>query len=491
MHQENLNKKSILGTISKNRHIVACFACILFTTAISSFLYSYTKDLLRSRLDERLIAIVSTSSLLFSGGEIEKLSNLGVEAAKTPEYRKVVLTLQSIRAANKDIRYAYIMAPTENENEVKYVADADAISITPVIDFNEDGEINDEDVSKPGDTYDASEAPALQSEAFIAPTVDEEVTIDTWGSFLSAYAPIKSHGKAVATVVIDVEVTDLLRLISATFLPFLIFVFFLLLVIVSLTMYIGTIWREQVQVLVELDRQKDELLGLVSHQLATPVSGLRWNMEMILDGDLGELTPQQKEEFTTMQGVVGNLSDLVSMILDVSRIQLGKMKVDKGDVDLPQFYKEMTDVLIPRAKDKKQTFTLHFDERLHQGYIDKRLSHMTIENLMSNAIKYTPEGGAITVDVTLQHDGMMRCVVSDNGMGIPKKDQDKIFGKLYRASNVATVDGNGFGLFVAKGAIEAQGGKIWFESQEGKGTKFFVVLPIAKQNKPEGGSMAK
>lgn len=239
------------------------------------------------------------------------------------------------------------------------------------------------------------------------------------------------------------------------------------------------LWSNRVQILRELDRQKDELLGLVSHQLATPVSGLRWDLEMILDGDLGVLNDKQKEELTTLQGVVGNLSDLVTMILDVSRIQLGRMKVDKTEIDLHQFYKEMADVLLPRSKDKKQTFTVNLPEDLKMGYIDKRLTHMTIENLMSNAVKYTPEGGTVTVDVT-HKDGIMHCVVADNGMGIPKKDQDKIFGKLYRASNVASVDGNGFGLYVAKGAIESQGGKIWFQSEEGKGTKFFVDLPINK-----------
>jgi len=93
-------------------------------------------------------------------------------------------------------------------------------------------------------------------------------------------------------------------------------------------------------------------------------------------------------------------------------------------------------------------------------------------------VKYTPEGGKVSFDVKIE-DGCLNVSVKDTGMGIPKKEQDKIFGRMFRASNVRnTVDGNGFGLFVAKGAVEAQGGKIWFESTEGKGTTFFVRLPL-------------
>ena len=103
---------------------------------------------------------------------------------------------------------------------------------------------------------------------------------------------------------------------------------------------------------------------------------------------------------------------------------------------------------------------------------------MTIENLLINAIKYTPAKGRVVMNLELKNQKIQFCV-RDTGCGIPKKDQGQIFGKLYRASNVRnTVDGNGFGLYIAKGAIESQGGKIWFESQEGKGTSFYLEIPL-------------
>lgn len=231
----------------------------------------------------------------------------------------------------------------------------------------------------------------------------------------------------------------------------------------------------------ELDRQKDELLSIVSHQFATPVSALRWNFEMMLDGDVGKLTSEQEENLKSMQTVTGDLSDLVSMILDVSRIQLGRMKLDKQELDLSTFYKEILDVIQPKAIEKKIKFDVSIPQEFPKAMLDKRYTRMTIENLLSNAIKYTPESGTVNFTVTVK-DNTMYCTVKDTGVGIPKQEQDKIFGKLFRASNVRnTVDGNGFGLYVAKGAIESQGGKIWFESEEGKGTTFFIELPLISQ----------
>lgn len=228
----------------------------------------------------------------------------------------------------------------------------------------------------------------------------------------------------------------------------------------------------------ELDRQKDELLSIVSHQLATPVSSVKWYLEMLLDGDIGELKKEQKDHVNTAYGVTTELTDLVSMILDVSRIQLGKMKIEPQELDLNVFFKEILDIIVPKAKEKNVNFEHKVAENLPKALLDKRYTKMTIENLLSNAVKYTPTKGNVNFLVEIRNNSLY-CEVKDTGCGIPKSDQDKIFGKLFRASNVRnTVDGNGFGLYIAKGAIEAQGGEIWFKSEEGKGTTFFIELPL-------------
>jgi len=179
-----------------------------------------------------------------------------------------------------------------------------------------------------------------------------------------------------------------------------------------------------------------------------------------------------------MQEVSANLSDLVSMILDVSRIQLGKMHIEKQELNLDEFFKGILNIIQPKADEKKVNLKVKMPAKLPIAQLDKRYTHMTIENLLSNAVKYTPENGIVEFTVVLDGN-MMTVSVKDPGVGIPKADQEKIFGKLFRASNVRnTVDGNGFGLYVAKGAVEAQGGNISFVSTEGKGTTFTVQLPL-------------
>ncbi len=229
----------------------------------------------------------------------------------------------------------------------------------------------------------------------------------------------------------------------------------------------------------ELDRQKDELLSIVSHQLATPITSVKWYLEMLQDGDVGELQEDQKKHVKSMQAIAADLTDLVGMILDVSRIQLGRMRIDKQSLDLGEFFKEILETVEPKAIEKHMTLVKNLPAAFPQANLDKRYTRMTIENLLTNAIKYTPENGNVTLDVRIK-DNKLLCSVKDTGCGIPKAEQDKIFGKLFRASNVRnSVDGNGFGLYVAKGAVEAQGGSIRFESAEGKGTTFFVELPLA------------
>lgn len=238
------------------------------------------------------------------------------------------------------------------------------------------------------------------------------------------------------------------------------------------------VWRRQVNLVAELDRQKDELLSIVSHQLAAPVTAIKWYLESILD-DGQNLKDEQKTDMKSMQSITEDLSDLVSMILDVSRIQLGKMRVDPQPLDLQVFFTEILGVIEPKAKEKPVNLVKSLPEKLPVALLDKRLTRMTVENLLTNAVKYTPKDGNVWFTVTIDAKNLLSITVKDTGVGIPKADQGKIFGKQFRASNVRNaIDGNGFGLYVAKGAIEGQDGKIWFESEEGKGTTFFVQVPL-------------
>ena len=178
-----------------------------------------------------------------------------------------------------------------------------------------------------------------------------------------------------------------------------------------------------------------------------------------------------------MSRVVTNLSDLVSMILDVSRIQLGKLKANKVKLNFFSLVDEIIELIELKSKEKEIKIITLFPVNKSEFAFDKRLTRIALENLLNNAVKYTPSKGKITLEVKKKKKEIF-CSVSDNGCGIPLQDQEKIFQKLFRGRNVINIEGNGFGLFAAKGAVEAQGGKIWFKSNENIGTTFNFSIPI-------------
>ncbi len=442
-------------------------------------LFNQTRLILSDRLKERLIGITATAALQFDPGDISAVvdeSSIGSES-----FVRLVNTLQAIRNTNNNVFFSYLLRPTKQPQIFEFIADADSMDPYASIDLNGDGIIDESDaLNVPGEEYDASEVPALINEAIYFPTTDPEpITADAWGTYISSYAPIKVKGETIAILTLDVEVSDYIQLVNRTLWPFVVFVIFLFVILSIMTIVLVRMWASRVALLRELDRQKDELLSIVSHQLATPVTSVKWYLEMLLDGDSGELTEEQKKQLMTMQGVTADLVDLVGMILDVSRIQLGRMKVDRADLNLGEFFTEVLAVIEPKATVKKQQFIKVIPKSLPVASLDKRLMRMTLENLLSNAVKYTPEGGKVELKVEVK-DSILRYTVRDTGCGIPKEDQEKIFGKLFRATNVRDTEGNGLGLFAAKGAAEAQGGKVWFTSESGKGTTFYVEVPLTE-----------
>lgn len=459
----------------------------LITMGIVYLVYGQTQDILKERLRLRLTAIASTAVLGIDGDQVERIIDLEAvdpdAALSSQDLSQVVSQMKKIRDANDNIQYIYIWNKTDDPNTVKFAADAEMID---PIDLDGNGVIEDIEIPPaPGEDYDVTDIEYLD-EGFEMPIAQKDFIIDKWGTFMSAFAPIvNSKGETVAVLGTDVEVKDFNQLISATLVPFSALAIILLVLLSIQTVALVRIWGNRVEVVKELDKQKDELLSIVSHQLATPVSSMKWYLEMMLDGDVGKLTKEQKEHVESLQATATNLADLVSMILDVSRIQLGRMKVDRTDLNLDEFFKEIVDVIDSKAQERKVELKVEKPNKLPVGNLDKRLMRITLENLLSNAVKYSPEGkGKVVLHIDTK-GSMLKYSISDNGCGIPKADQEKIFGKLFRASNVQKVDGNGFGLYAAKGAVKAQGGTIRFESVEGKGTTFFVEMPLDSKKQEE------
>lgn len=475
---ETNNESKQAGHLSPYKSYIFLGGSILITLMVATFTYLEISDLFKYSLQEYVKGIAQTAVLQFDPKELDKIR--GKDSVNTRVYQNAVLQLLSLRYQNPTLKFIDIYRKTDEPHLFEYVADADSMHPEIPIDLNLDGIIDDQDaLNYPGDIYDGSDVPNFVQNAFTKPDVDPELESHQWGQTLDASAPIfYDNGYAEYVLNVDVDVSEFMRRVHFAFVPFSIFVFILIILLVFLTISIVKIWSSRVNLLQEIDRQKDELLGLVSHQLATPVSSIKWYLEMMQDGDMGKLSEEQKEHVKTMMGIGRNLSDLVGMILDVSRIQLGRVRIEKQELDLKEFFKEILEEVEPKAIERHQKFEVHLPAHWSKAMLDRRYTRMTIENLLTNAIKYTPEKGDVKLTVSIKN-GIMHCEVKDTGCGIPKADQDKIFGKMFRASNVRnSVDGNGFGLYIAKGAVEAQGGKIWFESEERQGTVFRIELPI-------------
>lgn len=470
---------------TRKRTLLALTASGLLMIGITFVLYTFTENLLKDRLFERILAIAKTAETQINPEDVVAVKT--IEDIDSPSAKRLAGQLVKIRDANPDARFVYILRKTSDPNVLEFVMDAESLDTKEEQELRAGEALEEDELAPlPGDPYEVDEDPVLRDEAFLYATTQKELLTDQWSQQISSYAPIfDESGEVVAVLGIDVVVDDYLARIREAFFPFVLFVLFLVFLLTFLTLVLIRLWGERVKILQDLDRQKDELLGIVAHQLAKPITAIRWDLESLLDGDLGELNAEQKSEAQMMKVQAIGLADLVSMILDVSRIQLGRIQFEPRPLDLNELFKEMLDVIKPTIAEKKIDFIKKMPANLPTVLLDKRYTRMTIENLLTNAVKYTPDGGKVTLDVTIEN-GVMHCKVSDTGCGIPKTDQGKIFGKMYRASNVVnSVDGNGFGLYVAKGAVEGQGGSIGFESVEGKGTTFFFTLPMKEAPKKE------
>jgi PAS domain S-box-containing protein len=238
----------------------------------------------------------------------------------------------------------------------------------------------------------------------------------------------------------------------------------------------------------EIDRMKTEFVSLASHQLRTPLSTIGWYAEMLLSGDAGKLNAEQKTFLDEIYKGNHRMVELVNSLLNVSRIELGTFAVDPEMADAKEVAETVFDELKPQILQKQLEITKQYDPKLGKINLDTKLFRIVLQNLLTNAIKYTPEKAKVGIAIKKRKEDILFSV-SDTGYGIPKKDQEKIFTKMFRADNVKAKDtsGTGLGLYIIKSIIEqASGGKVWFESEENKGTTFYFTLPLTGMVKKEG-----
>lgn len=238
---------------------------------------------------------------------------------------------------------------------------------------------------------------------------------------------------------------------------------------------------------VQIDRAKTEFVSLASHQLRTPLSAINWYSEMLLAGDAGKLNETQEQYIKEVYAGNQRMVDLVNALLNISRIDLGTFAIDPEPTDFCKLAVSVLAEVQPMVKAKKMDVKNECEKDLPLVNADPKLVRIIFQNLLTNALKYTPEKGEVAVIVAKQGKDIL-IKVTDNGYGIPEAQKNKIFTKLFRADNVREHDaeGTGLGLYMVKAIVEQSGGKIWFESEENKGTTFFVTLPLTGMKKKEG-----
>ncbi len=228
-----------------------------------------------------------------------------------------------------------------------------------------------------------------------------------------------------------------------------------------------------------IDRLKSEFISIAAHQLRTPLSAIKWAIKMVLDGDMGKLNSEQ--ERILFKGYISNerIIKLVNDMLDVSRIEEGRFNYEYSKTDFSEPLEIAIGHLERRLEKKHIKFTVNMPKQLPLIHMDAEKIALVIENLLENAIEYTPEKGQITIKIE-KGDALLRFCIKDTGVGIPETDQERIFSKFYRASNVIRMqtDGSGLGLFIVKNIIKNHGGEITYSSEEGEGTEFVFTLPI-------------
>ena len=230
-----------------------------------------------------------------------------------------------------------------------------------------------------------------------------------------------------------------------------------------------------------IERMKTEFVSLVAHQLRTPLSAIEWTLRMLLDGDLGAITSEQREFIEKTYSSNERMIHLINDLLNVARIEEGKYLNKPTLASIESVIQFVVDLY--KEEMGKRKLTLEFKkpkEKLPKVILDVEKMRLGIQNFLDNAIRYTRPGGKVTILIN-RGKREIEVAIRDTGVGIPEAQKARVFTKFFRGANAIRMEteGTGLGLFITKNIIETHGGRTWFESEENKGATFYFTLPFS------------
>jgi len=257
---------------------------------------------------------------------------------------------------------------------------------------------------------------------------------------------------------------------------------------------LGIVTRELVMItryilkMQEIERIKTDFTSMMVHDLRSPITGIKLCLDILQKGMLGELNDKQKEMSQRAMSSLHRILDLVNDLLDVSKLESGKLDMEPEKFSLHQVIESSLSTLEIQAKEQEISLDISIEEGLPEVYGDPARIEQVMVNLLSNAVKFTPSGGKITIGARYvsAQDGdvssplpLIKVWVEDTGAGIPEDDLELVFEKYrqLKTGKVSEKKGTGLGLVICKMIVESHGGEIWVESTEGEGTTFFFTLP--------------
>ena len=254
---------------------------------------------------------------------------------------------------------------------------------------------------------------------------------------------------------------------------------FITLILTAVLFSVAVIVTRSFERLSEANKMKSEFISIATHQLRSPLSNLRWSVELLLSGKLGTIEKKQLEYFGILKENINRMQESISDLLTVSRIEAAKIPVKEKNFSLKKLTEDLILEYQPFAKASNVEIVLNAEKNLPKIWSDPLQLELVVDNLLENAVRYIENKGKVEINLSKKGKNIYFSI-KDNGVGIPREEHKYVFQKFFRSKKITKhqTHGSGLGLYISKATLKRLRGKIGFKSKEGQGSTFWFTLPI-------------